>query len=748
MPDTSEAEETTGHMLWYLFFTWYLFWYLFFLFLVAYIIVPPRCLAFHWWRSMLTPGRHTCLAFHWLRSMFTPYQRVSSNPPPSPPWGPPDSDTQADGYYTSQGVSADVPSVDVQRPSPLRFTVGTSTVGSEVNNRGLFVQVVPAEAGEIFKVGISNFANFPLLAAESTEARTARIDGFLSDKKDSYHVHMFDATELQPDEMVVFDVPPAADPACARQREVDAIAAALRLDCHAPRALLAPGLQMMTRQQVEALGVEMRPHVHPKFAVMDAETSIFNRANDAAYTPKCTKAEYEAREQKNNAVLEMGVGADGVLDQLYIRMTQTVAPGDEVFLSYCWPFWEDVRHKQDEFPNPCADVLRTGADALPSLESMLGAESSTMQADHVAAASSRHTHRVGQRFAPNDPDLMPKNNVPAVPHGPDGVELHLSSSNTGYRGVTYLTDKARAKPFRVKVGGGNIIGFYATALEGAVAYRGSAGAIPKPAGRTPTAATKAGWPARSSEALGHERRKQVWDSAIGEFVDASTGAIWNLDVKQQDTRKRQKVPVRLRSEGRPQACRSRLEVTAEWIGAPRCDEQPLSALMWQIGDRDAWEAGDADLEAAFGTSAPLPPQPWAPDAPGSGGSWASSNDTTGSSAAPPMLPSIAPLPMLSVPQSAMRAPLLNETGYSDVQLLSYEQKRKQNIARNRLKLRALGLSETSSGRPRCVAPSSLTQAQRNDADYVPERRADRVDQVQRPPSSRSKGQAAATNGAS
>ena len=36
---------------------------------------------------------------------------------------------------------------------------------------------------------------------------------------------------------------------------------------------------------------------------------------------------------------------------------------------------------------------------------------------------------------------------------------------------------------------------------------------------------------------------------------------------------------------------------------------------------------------------------------------------------------------------------LNETGYSDVQLLSYEQKRMQNIARNRDKLRALGLDE-------------------------------------------------------
>jgi len=65
---------------------------------------------------------------------------------------------------------------------------------------------------------------------------------------------MFDATELEKDEMVVFDVPPAADPVCARQRGMEAISAALRSNSRAPRAPLAPGPQMMTRQQMEALG--------------------------------------------------------------------------------------------------------------------------------------------------------------------------------------------------------------------------------------------------------------------------------------------------------------------------------------------------------------------------------------------------------------------------------------------------------------------------------------------------------------
>ena len=119
-----------------------------------------------------------------------------------------------------------MPCVDVhQLGSPLRFTVGPSTVGSEVNNHGLFVQEVPAKAGEIFKVAVSKFVTFPPVAAESAEARTARIDGYLSNVTDAYHVHMFNATELQSDEMVVFDVPPAADPVCARQQGMEAIIA-------------------------------------------------------------------------------------------------------------------------------------------------------------------------------------------------------------------------------------------------------------------------------------------------------------------------------------------------------------------------------------------------------------------------------------------------------------------------------------------------------------------------------------------
>ena len=110
--------------------------------------------------------------------------------------------------------------------------------------------------------------------------------------------------------MVVFDVPPAADPVYARQRGMEAISAALRSNSRAPRAPLAPGPQMMTRQQMEALGVEMQSHAGQRFAMMNGETSIFNYANDAAYTSDCTKAEYEAREQMNNAALEMGVSAD------------------------------------------------------------------------------------------------------------------------------------------------------------------------------------------------------------------------------------------------------------------------------------------------------------------------------------------------------------------------------------------------------------------------------------------------------
>jgi len=108
-----------------------------------------------------------------------------------------------------------------------------------------------------------------LIAGHAFHARS--IDGYLSEETDVYHVHMFDATELEKDEMVVFDVPPAADPVCARQRGMEAISAALRSNSRAPRAPLAPGPQMMTRQQMEALGVEMQSHAGQRFAMVKDE---------------------------------------------------------------------------------------------------------------------------------------------------------------------------------------------------------------------------------------------------------------------------------------------------------------------------------------------------------------------------------------------------------------------------------------------------------------------------------------------
>ena len=177
----------------------------------------------------------------------------------------------------------------------------------------------------------------------------------------------------------------------------------------------------------------------------------------------------------------------------------------------------------------------------------------------------------GRDFAVKDPNLMPKNNVQAVPHGPDGFELHLSSSNTGYRHTEalpispMLTGLVEAKPFRVKFGGHNIIGFYATALEGAVAYRGSAEAMPKPAGRTPDAAV-----AESSTG----RRAQVWNSDVGEFVDARTGAVWKLDAKQQA---RQEAPVRLRSER--EATSSVTAMRMDGDGGNKHHEASLAVLL-------------------------------------------------------------------------------------------------------------------------------------------------------------------------
>eukprot|EP00964_Phaeocystis_antarctica_P110100 scaffold74468_cov35-Phaeocystis_antarctica.AAC.2 len=60
--------------------------------------------------------------------------------------------------------------------------------------------------------------------------------------------HVF-GYELQADEMVVFDVPPAADPVYARQRGMEAINAALRSNSRAPRDPPVGDLHPQRRQR-------------------------------------------------------------------------------------------------------------------------------------------------------------------------------------------------------------------------------------------------------------------------------------------------------------------------------------------------------------------------------------------------------------------------------------------------------------------------------------------------------------------
>ena len=133
----------------------------------------------------------------------------------------------------------------------------------------------------------------------------------------------------------------------------------------------------------------------------------------------------------------------------------------------------------------------------------------------------------GRDVAVKDPNLMPKNNVSAYHTGPMAssctcraqtpVSEALSQTlPTTY--LTFLTDKLRAKPFRVKFGGQNIIGFHATALEGATVLPivAAGQSMPKLTGRTPDAAVAEGSTHRSVAESTYVR-EQVWNSDVGKL---------------------------------------------------------------------------------------------------------------------------------------------------------------------------------------------------------------------------------------
>jgi hypothetical protein len=80
-----------------------------------------------------------------------------------------------------------------------------------------------------------------------------------------------------------------------------------------------------------------------RFAFMEPSSSIFQRMNDAAYVPGCTGLQYVGQEgTTNHAHFVLGFGPSGEVDAVYLHFHRRAAPGEELYLTYGWPFWEAV----------------------------------------------------------------------------------------------------------------------------------------------------------------------------------------------------------------------------------------------------------------------------------------------------------------------------------------------------------------------------------------------------------------------
>ena len=193
--------------------------------------------------------------------------------------------------------------------------------------------------GELFPVQSKELITFPYLAGQSLATWSVHRDDCLRTlaEEGNYNFSLWDATSLGPNELVVYQGGFEGDDP-----------------------------KMMTRSEIEATGVTMRAHPVATYAVMHPDESLFNFANDAAYDPTCTEAEYDRRVAAgvNHADFEAGINADGLHDRMFVRFQRPAAPHEEIYITYGWAYWADYRSCQEDFP--ALDAPELGP--LPELE--------------------------------------------------------------------------------------------------------------------------------------------------------------------------------------------------------------------------------------------------------------------------------------------------------------------------------------------------------------------------------------------
>ena len=134
--------------------------------------------------------------------------------------------------------------------------------------------------GALFPMVPEHIKEFPFPGEEDAEGRAGwqdDVDATLSEmaRQGYYNFELWPASSLLSGEWMV----------CA-------------MDTPARRRLQQPArAQQMSREQIERAGVPLRGSADDPLRYMFASTenSMLNLANDAAYTPGCTEAEYEER---------------------------------------------------------------------------------------------------------------------------------------------------------------------------------------------------------------------------------------------------------------------------------------------------------------------------------------------------------------------------------------------------------------------------------------------------------------------
>jgi hypothetical protein len=359
----------------------------------------------------------------------------SGAPPPSPPMMAPGDEAEPGALRPRpRRASNRLRAIRAVDGTELPFVPGQSSVGPSVpENRGLYVaDGATISPGSIFQVHISKLVSFPRPQSEDEATHEQWESDMETSLKEwmakGYYAIPLDTKGLRRDEPLIF------------------------------RPSHGPAVEML-RWQVEQF-VTITSLDPPTFALMRTDDSPFNLLNDAAYSPECTEEQYLDRLGRNHAEFVIGISADGVHRDLYMRFHHGATGGEEVYATYGWEFWAG-----DGRPPERAQPVPDGSELAPS------------QCVLSAQPEAADWHQLRQLTSQSEPS--PSTHHEEVPSSETNPILSQASSS-GYRGVakcgSYIrfgrlrSDRPAYRGRFRAFHGCSLIGYFDTATEAACSY--------------------------------------------------------------------------------------------------------------------------------------------------------------------------------------------------------------------------------------------------------------------------------------